>query len=275
MPRARSGPGAARRQERAWRRAGVWRQGRARGWEGLPSQGVRRPATVPPVSRPARAHGRSAERGSPSRTGSVTGQGLTAGSDGSRPIGLRGPFRSAGRRSAASRVGRSGRPAPSVQPSDQTGPARARALAGPTGKRMPPTGALTSTSTLSSARFTVQETSAVRCAVARLAARAQPPSASTSRWPAAASAARSAADSARWRAASTAPRERASPQTASPATTSPTSQMLADPRSRSDPGSAVFSLARSDPVMAQPLPSRCRLADRRLADRLTGCYGHR
>ncbi|GAA1259308.1 hypothetical protein GCM10009665_56780 [Kitasatospora nipponensis] len=115
---------------------------------------------------------------------------------------------------------------------DQTGPARAWAVAGPTGTGTPGTGAWTTTTTLSVPRSTVQETMRTRWAAATAAARAQPPSASSSRRSAAASAARSAAEAARCLAHSTDSSARTAPNTAKPSRASPTSQIVADPRSR-------------------------------------------
>lgn len=61
-------------------------------------------------------------------------------------------------------------------PQAQTGPARERALAGPTGSGRPVTGISTTTSTASMLSRTVQLTNRARCSPAIRAARPQPPS---------------------------------------------------------------------------------------------------
>lgn len=113
----------------------------------------------------------------------------------------------------------------------QTGPARERARAGPSGTGKPSTRTWTTTSTTSAPGMTSHETSSARCPRSSPAARPHPPSGSSSIRSAAASAARSAAESARCRAATTAPIMRLTRNATQPSIARDTSQMLAEPRS--------------------------------------------
>ena len=152
--------------------------------------------------------------------------------------------------------------ASAAPPAAHTSPARARALAGPSGTGRPRTGISTTTSTASGVCSTEHDTTVAWCEPAIPRALPQPPSASSNIRSAAARAARSAADSARCRVTTTDPTASTPANTTHPSMARAASQTVAEPASGTRPPPPRprpvqrLPAARGLDARCSPLPKR-------------------